>query len=64
VEDIGIFYGHLVYFTVIRYSIWTFGTFSGNLVYFSPCWYLCQEKSGNPGPARSTLKMGQSHLAR
>jgi hypothetical protein len=29
----GIYYGHLVYFTVI----WKFG---GNVVHFSPFWYI------------------------
>jgi hypothetical protein len=32
-EDDGIFYGHLVHFTV--YGLWTFGIVRGNLVYFS-----------------------------
>jgi hypothetical protein len=43
-EDVGTFYGHLVYFTY------------GHLVYFMVIWYifprfglLSQEKSGNPG---------------
>jgi hypothetical protein len=34
-EGVGIFYGHLVYFVVIRYIFPGFGI-------------LCQEKSGNP----------------
>jgi hypothetical protein len=48
-EDVGIFYGHLVYFTAI-------GVFCGHLIYFIVIWYifrgssvLYQEKSGNPG---------------
>jgi hypothetical protein len=47
-EDVGIFYGHLV-------KVRSFGTFNDHLVYFHPFWYiflrsglLHQEKSGNP----------------
>jgi hypothetical protein len=39
-EDIGIFYGHLVYLTASRHCC-------GHLVYFFGI--LDQEKSGNPG---------------
>jgi hypothetical protein len=31
-EDIGIFYGHLVYFTAIWYTLLPFGIFYGYLV--------------------------------
>jgi hypothetical protein len=48
-EDIGIFYGHLVHFTAFCYILWTFGIVRGNLVYFSRFGILYQEKSGNPG---------------
>jgi hypothetical protein len=49
-EDVGIFYGHLVYFTEIRYILWPFGTLYGYLVdIFSRFGMLCQKKSGNPG---------------
>jgi hypothetical protein len=34
-EDVGMFYGHLVHFTVFCYILWTFGIVCGNLVYFS-----------------------------
>jgi hypothetical protein len=48
-EDVGIFYGHLVHFTVFCYILWTFGIASGNLVYiFSRFGILYKEKSGNP----------------
>jgi hypothetical protein len=33
-ENVGIFYGHLEYFTAIWYNLWPFGIFCGNLVYF------------------------------
>jgi hypothetical protein len=39
-EDAGIFYGHLVYFMVIGYNLWSFGIFYGNLVYFVAIWYI------------------------
>jgi hypothetical protein len=31
-EDVGIFYGHLVYFTAIKYILWLVGIFSPFLV--------------------------------
>jgi hypothetical protein len=34
-EDVGIFYGHLVHFTVFCYILLTSGIVFGNLVYFS-----------------------------
>jgi hypothetical protein len=40
-EDVGIFYGHLVYFT-------DFGFFYGYLVYISPFWYVVQRKIWQP----------------
>jgi hypothetical protein len=47
-EDVGTFYGHLVYFMAIWYVIRTLGIFCGNLVYFPRFGTLYQEKSGNP----------------
>jgi hypothetical protein len=35
-EDVGIIYDHLVYFTTIWYIFWPFGIFFGRLVYFWP----------------------------
>jgi hypothetical protein len=62
IEDIGIFYSHLVYFTVIWSILRSFGLFYGHLVYFTaiwsilwlfsiffPFWYVVPKKSGNPG---------------
>jgi hypothetical protein len=47
-ENVGIFYGHLEYFTAMCYILWPFE----NLVVI---WYIfprfgtvCQQKSGNP----------------
>jgi hypothetical protein len=49
IEDVGISYGHLVYFTAIRYTLLTFGILFGTLVYFlSRFGMLYQDKSGNP----------------
>jgi hypothetical protein len=42
------FYGHLVYFVVIGYILWSLGIFCGHLVYFPRYGKLYQEKSGNP----------------
>jgi hypothetical protein len=47
-EDVGMFYGHLVHFTVFCYILCTFGIVRGNLVFFSRCGIFYQEKSGNP----------------
>jgi hypothetical protein len=41
-EDVGIFYGHLIYFLVIWYIFPRFGT-------------LCKEKSGNPGSEQCAI---------
>jgi hypothetical protein len=43
-EDVGIFYGHLVFCNIL----WTFGIVRGNSVHFSRFGILYQEKSGNP----------------
>jgi hypothetical protein len=63
IEDAGIFYGHLVYFTAIWSILRPFGLFYGHLVYFVAIRYslhmvnwfifprfgkLHKEKSGNP----------------
>jgi hypothetical protein len=47
-EDNGIFYGHLVHFTVFCYILWTFGTVRGNMVYCFPFWYLVPRKIWQP----------------
>jgi hypothetical protein len=48
VENIDIFYEHLVYFTAIGNILWPFDLFGGHLVYFPRFGILYQEKSGNP----------------
>jgi hypothetical protein len=47
-EDVGIFYGHLVAFTVFHYILWTFGIVRDNLAYFSPFWYFVPRKIWQP----------------
>jgi hypothetical protein len=49
-EDVGIFYGHLVYFTVIWYTLWPFGIFYGYLVHLFPFWYVAPRKIWQPCP--------------
>jgi hypothetical protein len=49
-DDVGILYGHLVYFIAIGYILVALGIFKCDLVYFSRFGMLFQEKSGNPGP--------------
>jgi hypothetical protein len=39
-EDVGICYGHLVYFTANWYILRPFGIFCGNLVYFPQFWKI------------------------
>jgi hypothetical protein len=46
-KDVGIFYGHLVYFTAISYMLWQFGIFSGHFGIFFHFWYVVPKKSGN-----------------
>jgi cellobiose-specific phosphotransferase system component IIC len=43
-EDVGIFYGHLVHFTVFCYILWKFGVVHGILVYF-PVLVFCTKKN-------------------
>jgi hypothetical protein len=39
--DVGIFYGHLVYFKAIWYILWPLVCiFCGHLVYFIVIWYI------------------------
>jgi hypothetical protein len=54
-EEDGIFYGHLVHFTVFCFILWTFVIVRGNLVYFSRFGILYRENSGNPEAAQPGL---------
>jgi hypothetical protein len=40
IEDVGLFYGHLAYFTAIWYILWQFGILHGHVVNISPSWYV------------------------
>jgi hypothetical protein len=46
-ENAGIFYGHLEYFTAIWYILWPFGNVVVIWYMFPRFGILCQEKSGN-----------------
>jgi hypothetical protein len=46
-ENAGIFYGHLKYFTVFWYILWPFGNVVVIWYVFLCFGILCQEKSGN-----------------
>jgi hypothetical protein len=39
-DTVGIFSGHVAYFTSIWYILWQFGIFCGNLVYFVAVCYI------------------------
>jgi hypothetical protein len=47
-ENLGILYDHLVYFTAIGNTLRPFGILFGHLVYFSPFWYFVQRKIWQP----------------
>jgi hypothetical protein len=48
-ENVGIFYGHLEYYTTIGYILWPFGKVVEIWYIFSRFGALYREKSGNPG---------------
>jgi hypothetical protein len=48
-ENDGIFYGHLEYFTVIWCMLWPFGKVVVIWYGFPRFGIMCHEKSGNPG---------------
>jgi hypothetical protein len=47
-ENLGIFYDHLVYFTAIGTLLWQLEYFYCNLVYFPPFWYFGPTKIWQP----------------
>jgi hypothetical protein len=47
-ENLGIFYDHLVYFMTIGNILWPFGIFCGDFVFFSPFWYFGPRKIWQP----------------
>jgi hypothetical protein len=50
-ENLGIFYDHLVYFTAIGNILGPFGIFYGDLVYFPTFWYFGPRKIRQPWAA-------------
>jgi hypothetical protein len=54
-ENAGIFYGHLEYFTFIWYILWSFVNVVVIGYIFPHFGILCQEISGNPGGHQSLL---------
>jgi hypothetical protein len=54
-EDAGMFYGHLVYFTAFCHILLTFGIVCGNLVYVFPFWCYVPRKIWQPSPWKSTM---------
>jgi hypothetical protein len=47
-EDVGIFYGHLVHSTVFCYILWTFGIVCGNFGIFFTFLAFCTKKIWQP----------------
>jgi hypothetical protein len=47
-ENVGIFYGHLVYFAGIWQILLPFGKVCCHLVYFFPFWYVLPRKIWQP----------------
>jgi hypothetical protein len=58
-ENLGIFYHHLVCFSAIGNILWPFGILRGNLAYFPLFWYFGPRKIWQPcswlSPAVGTL---------
>jgi hypothetical protein len=44
-EDVGIFYGHSVHFTVFCYILWTFGIVRRKFGIFIPVLVFCTKKN-------------------
>jgi hypothetical protein len=59
-EDVGIFYGYLLYFMAIWYISGSFGVLFGVLAQFCRFGMLYQEKSGNP-VAHDALRLTVCH---
>jgi hypothetical protein len=55
-EDVGIFYGRLFYFTAIWYILWSFGIFYVFFVYFPPFWYVRYSKKNLATLLRGTKR--------
>jgi hypothetical protein len=44
-ENVGIFYDLMEYFTAICYNLWQFGIVGGHLIYFFPIWYAWSKQN-------------------
>jgi hypothetical protein len=51
-EDVGLCYSQLIYFTAIWQIEWPFSTFCGHLAYFLTFWYAVPRKIWQPWSAR------------
>jgi hypothetical protein len=51
IDDVGIFYGHLVYVGIL----WPFGIFCGYFVYFFTFWYFVPRKIWQPWFRKKSL---------
>jgi hypothetical protein len=63
-DDVSIFYGHLVHFTVLWYPLLTFGKVRGNLVHFIQFWYFVPRKIWQPWSSFLCPDYGGGVLAR
>jgi hypothetical protein len=61
-ENVGIFYVHLVYFTAIGNILWPFGMFCDHLVYFPLFWYVVPRKIWQPWLAVFGTKLFLNNL--
>jgi hypothetical protein len=61
-DIVGIFYGHLEYFTAIGYILWPFGIFSGIWGTFLPFWYVVLRKIWQPWSPPRTDSVKASHM--
>jgi hypothetical protein len=57
-----LFYGEMVYFMAIWYSLWSFGIFCGHLVYFFKFWYVVARKIWQPWFETQNLEWMQVHM--
>jgi hypothetical protein len=63
-ENLGIFYDHLVYLTSIGNIVWPFGIFCGHLECFSSFWYFEKEKLATLLPFPQALWPAEDKRAR
>jgi hypothetical protein len=61
-ENLGIFYDNLVYFTTIGNILFPFGIFCGNFVYFFPVLVGISDQEKSANPERQYLSL--DHAAR